>query len=200
MTYKNLDHQYWRPSVAAETTTFHHFSMLSPSLLRIAKCFIHIPRLPTIWSPRFPCGTLHPVKATCSIYTRPSVLCIAIFDISGSPLLYITLMLLRPSQSFTRELLEPIHSPLTRTLRDLPRPLKPRLLGEYCVHLGPPPRFAALIVLQGLEEQVGKPLVPGVRSTRPTWILDNLPEYATSTERSIPTERDIAAATAISRH
>ena len=109
-------------------------------------------------------------------------------------------VLLRPSQSFARELLEPIRSPLTQTLHDLPQPLKLRLLGEYCVHLAPPPRFAALIVLWGLEEQVGKPLVLGVRSTRPTWILDNLPEYATSTERSIPTERDIATATTILRH
>ena len=142
--------------------------MLSPSLLRIAKCFIRIPRLPAIRSLRFPCGTLHPVKATCSIYTRLSVLCIAIFDISGSPLLYITLVLLRLSQSFARELLEPIRSPLTWTLCNLPQPLKLRLLGEYCVHLAPPSRFAALIVLRELEEQVGKPLVLGVRSTRPT--------------------------------
>ena len=142
--------------------------MLSPLLLQIVKCFIRISRLPAIQSPRFPCGTLHPVKATSSIYTHPSVLCIAIFDISGSPLLYITLVLLRPSQSFAREPLEPICSPLTRTLHDLPRPLKPRLLGEYCIHLAPPPQFAALIVLRELEEQVGKPLFLGVRSTRPT--------------------------------
>ena len=119
-----------------------------PFASQIAKCFTLISRLPAVQSPRFPyaCSTLHPVKATCSINTSPSVLCIAIFDILGSSLLYITLVLLRPSQSFMRELLELIRSPLTRTLRNLPRPLKPCLLGEYCVHLPLPLQFAALIV------------------------------------------------------
>ena len=44
------------------------------------------------------------------------------------------------SSRYLRSWVASIHrSPLTRTLHDLPRPLKPRLLEEYCVHLALPP-------------------------------------------------------------